>query len=107
MAYRTRARRLSHLGWSARILISAVLALMTDVSALPQGGLASVNGTVTDQSGAVVVGARVVAINAATGQSRETTTTSNGTYVLPLLPVGVYTVSCTRAGFRSSAHPDV
>ncbi len=65
-----------------------------------QGGRASINGTVTDQSGAVVPEARIVVTHTATGQVREAASAENGTYVIPLLPVGTVSVTCSRTGFK-------
>ena len=64
-------------------------------------GLGSINGTVTDSSGAVVAGAEVTATQAATGISTKTTTGSEGTYRLSH-PVRLRftTSAATRAGFR-------
>ena len=106
MAYRTSVNEPSHVRWSARIAAAAALLLLLSVASFAQGGLASINGTVTDQSGALVTNATVNVTNAATGQSRQTNTADNGTYVLPLLPGGVYTVTCSHAGFRSVSHPN-
>ena len=46
-----------------------------------------------------MVGAKVIVKNGATGQSRETTTGSDGEYVLTELPAGAYEVRVTAAGF--------
>lgn len=84
---------------------SVLLVLATVVlAALPlraQEGRASINGTVKDQSGSFVPGATVTVRDAATGQSRTATTTTNGTYVVPLLPVGTYSVTCGHPGFST------
>ena len=44
-----------------------------------------ISGTITDSTGAVVTGAKVVAKSANTGTSRETTTNSAGIYTIPSL----------------------
>ncbi|MBI1786066.1 MAG: TonB-dependent receptor [Acidobacteria bacterium] len=62
----------------------------------------SIAGTVVDPSGAALVGAKVTATAPATGLSRETTTATDGGYVFPLLPVGVYTVVIEASGFKRS-----
>jgi hypothetical protein len=59
----------------------------------------SIRGKVDDASGGLVVGAKVIVKNGATGQSRETTTGSDGEYVLTELPAGAYEVRVTAAGF--------
>ena len=59
----------------------------------------NIRGTVTDPSGAVVVGAKVTAKNTATGETRETTSDANGDYVLPELEAGLYEVIASFTGF--------
>lgn len=61
---------------------------------------ATLNGTITDPSGAVVAGAKVTAIHTASGLTR-TTVTESGTYVMPQLPIGQYTLTVEAAGFQS------
>jgi len=59
-------------------------------------------GTVTDSSGAVVSGAKVTVKNVATGLERTTQTSGDGTYSVPELPLGTYTVTITQSGFQTS-----
>src|SRR5215471_6777820 len=68
---------------------------------------ASLNGTVMDASRAVIQGARVLAVSSATGFRRETTTSAAGTYQIPGLAVGVYTVTISKEGFRSADFKNV
>ena len=63
----------------------------------PTGTIA---GTVLDPSGAAIVGAKVTATNINTGLKREATTATDGGYVFPLVPVGVYNVTVEAGGFR-------
>ena len=51
---------------------------------------ASIRGTVTDQSGGVVAGAKVTLTNTGTGIARTTMTGSDGTYLFDLVQVGKY-----------------
>ena len=60
---------------------------------------AAITGTVTDQQGNRIPQAHVLAIQSATGLQRETLTTSQGTYELPNLPPGLYSVQFRRSGF--------
>jgi outer membrane receptor protein involved in Fe transport len=60
---------------------------------------ATIQGTVTDKSGAVVSGAEVVAKSKATDLTRTATTSDTGYFRFELLPVGTYTVTVTKAGF--------
>ena len=61
----------------------------------------AITGTVTDQQGNRVPQSRVRATESATGFQRETLTTSQGTYELPGLPPGVYSVQFFKAGFAA------
>src|SRR6185437_7412961 len=71
-------------------------------SALAQvGGTGSIQGTVTDPTGAVVAGATVTAVNNATGAETTRQTTSAGFFALPLLPAGEYNVTVKATGFQN------
>src|SRR5689334_24538367 len=59
-------------------------------------------GTVTDASGAAVPGATVTIKNTGTGLTRVVTTSDDGTYSVPELPIGTYTVSVGKDGFKSA-----
>src|SRR5437588_8928231 len=61
---------------------------------------ATLTGTVTDSTGAVIVGARVEAVSTGTALRRETITGVNGAYDLPGLPIGSYTVTISKEGFK-------
>jgi outer membrane receptor protein involved in Fe transport len=60
---------------------------------------ATIQGTITDKSGAVVTGAQIVAKNKATDVTRTAASDETGSYRFELLPVGVYTVTVTKTGF--------
>ncbi len=64
-----------------------------------QGASGSLSGVVTDQTGAVVAGATVEATETSTGQKHTVTTSDNGSYTIPNLAVGVYTVTASGANF--------
>jgi len=57
---------------------------------------ATLNGTITDSTGAVVVGATVDVTNTGTAAIRTTTTNAMGFWVVPSLPPGPYTVTLRR-----------
>ncbi len=63
-------------------------------------GTGSFSGTITDKSGSNVSGASVTATSAATGLARTGKTDEAGHYVIPLLPVGAYTVRVNSSGFQ-------
>jgi hypothetical protein len=83
------------------ILISLISGGMTPLAVaqttISQG---SIQGTVTDPSGAVVSGAKVTITNVATGQVVTTSTTSAGTYSSGALLPGNYRVAVNASGFR-------
>jgi hypothetical protein len=66
-----------------------------------------INGTITDQSGAVVSGATVEAIDSATGVSHITITSSAGAYIFQDMPLGTYTLKITATGFKDSTVSNV
>ncbi|HTX74602.1 MAG TPA: carboxypeptidase-like regulatory domain-containing protein [Terracidiphilus sp.] len=67
-----------------------------------QGSYASIHGTVTDSSGAVVAGAHITVTNGSTGQTYTATTDGKGYYVLPQLPIGgPYSIHIDQSGFKS------
>ncbi|HYM12436.1 MAG TPA: TonB-dependent receptor [Bryobacterales bacterium] len=71
------------------------------------GATATVLGTVTDTSSAVVAGATITATNVDTHFVRTTKTGSEGTYTVFALPIGRYSVRAEAAGFRASEVRDV
>jgi hypothetical protein len=68
---------------------------------------ASLNGVVTDASGAVVPGAKVETVSSGTGFQRQTTTGAGGTYQIPGLAIGKYSVAISKDGFKSVSFKDV
>jgi hypothetical protein len=58
-------------------------------------------GTVIDQSGGAIPDAKVTATNQATGLTRATTTQDAGTFTIPELPIGTYTVTVSKEGFET------
>jgi hypothetical protein len=66
-------------------------------SAQERGGIV---GSVVDQSGAEVSGAKIMVTNSGTGQVRTASSSSSGEYAVPNLPVGVYTATAEQPGFK-------
>ncbi len=69
--------------------------------------LASIDGTVTDSSGAVVANARVSVTNVATTVTKTAATSSAGTYIITDLIAGTYTLRVENEGFQASVHKGV
>jgi hypothetical protein len=70
-------------------------------------GTAQINGTVRDQSGAVMPGVEITVTQTATGVSRMTISNETGSYVLPNLPTGPYRLEAVLPGFRTFAQTGI
>ncbi len=80
------------------VWFGAFVAMAQFVSA--QTPTASVTGIVEDSSKAIIPGAEVTVLEVNTGVRRQTVSDESGSYVVPLLNPGNYTVSVTKDGFR-------
>jgi len=84
-------------------LLLAVLAILTPVQAQETTG--AINGTITDPSGAPIVGATVTAADVARGTDFPTQTNNDGAYYLTHLPVGRYALKVEAKGFQTATKP--
>ena len=91
---------------SAVQLICAVLLLLPS-SLHSQVDRSGLTGTVTDPSGRVLPQTHIVAMQRDSGLRRETTSSHTGTYDIPELPVGVYTITFDHDGFKALTFIDV
>src|SRR5438552_11772828 len=80
------------------IALTAVALLFVSLQVFAQE--ATIVGTVTDQSGAVIANAKVTATSAETGVARTITTNESGQYVLPGVHIGHYDVKAEAAGLK-------
>src|SRR5882762_7804294 len=80
--------------WSVPLLLAATMSLSG------QQTRATLVGTLTDPSGAVISGSTVTIVNLQTGVRRETKTDPTGNYTVPFLPEGSYSVTVAMQGFR-------
>lgn len=80
--------------------LCAFLLALAAMSTFAQAPIGTIAGTVTDQSGGVVVGATVTVTNKATGLKREMKSDSEGAFSAPALPAGQYEVRGQMTGFR-------
>ncbi len=88
-------------------LSSCIILLAAAGVAQAQITSATLVGTVTDQTGASVAGAKVEAKNNATLMSRSGKTDGAGEYVIPDLPAGHYTLSIEASGFKTFLAPNI
>jgi len=92
-----------------RSLFVALMCLSIATGMLAQtAGFGSISGLVSDPTGAVVEGAKVIVENPSKGIRRELTTTSAGTFNVPaLVPAAGYRVIVDKAGFKSYEVKDI
>jgi hypothetical protein len=90
----------SYTGIRVSKILVCLLLLQGAASLLAQTFRGGLNGTITDQSGAVVAGAAVTATNVATGVALNSISSSGGEYLFQDLPLGTYTIDVTATGFK-------
>jgi len=90
-----------------RTLFLAGIVLSLSACSLAQVDRAGLSGLVTDTSGRVLPQTQVSAVQRATGLQRKTLSSSRGTYDIPELPVGIYTITLEHEGFKSLTFVDV
>jgi Carboxypeptidase regulatory-like domain/TonB dependent receptor/TonB-dependent Receptor Plug Domain len=84
------------------VFLAFVFCLFVSAPVRAQVTGATLSGTVTDASGAVIANAQVSIKNTATGITKDSTTDSAGFYTAPNLPAGPYEVKVTAAGFNTA-----
>jgi hypothetical protein len=88
------------------LVVVCVLALMIS-PAMHGQATGTFSGNVHDRSGSGVPGATVIATSQGTGLARDVKTDNTGHYLIPLLPVGSYTVHVDASGFQSAESKDL
>src|ERR1700730_14781461 len=95
---------------SRLLTLIAVLAVSL-VTFLPlsfaQKTTGDIDGSVTDQSGAMLPGAALTLTDQANGAVRKTTSNAQGNFSFLTLPVGTYTISAAKEGFKALSQKDV
>src|SRR5580704_16182562 len=86
-------------------LLAALLGVATATAQV--GGSGTIQGTVTDPSGALVAGASVTATNVETGVQTSRQTTEAGFFVLTPLQPGEYRVTVKATGFQTTTQEHV
>ena len=87
------------------LIVSVLLLAPTILFSQTTISTGSIQGTVTDPSGAVIGGARITITNKSAGQSTATTTSSSGTYASGALIPGDYQVRIEAKGFKTVQMP--
>ena len=92
---------------STACLLLALLWPSLSARAWPQTQLASVFGTITDASGAVVSDAHLTFVNKSTGLKRDVSTDLNGQYRVTGLPTGSYSARVEKEGFQTQVREEL
>src|SRR6266576_3947568 len=90
-----------------KLRLLVVFVLLSTAMLVGQTFRGTILGTVTDPQGAVVAGATVNVRNVNTGLERSTATSGDGSYSVPELPIGTYTVTVSQTGFQKSVTSNV
>lgn len=88
-------------------LLFAVVGTFPTLRVHAQAVSATLVGTISDATGAGVVGAKITIQELLTGIIRDTTTNESGNYTFPNLTPGTYSVAVETAGFKKATRPSV
>ncbi|MBS1800717.1 MAG: TonB-dependent receptor [Acidobacteria bacterium] len=99
--YRSISGLLSGIKLSPYCFLLLLMFAEMPLTLLAQGTTGSIIGVVTDVSGAFVEAANVTVREVDTNQTRIVQTSANGTYVVPQLKPGLYSVAVEKAGFKT------
>jgi hypothetical protein len=100
-------QRIADAGTIQNFLFVWILILCAGTAAFAQAGRGGISGLITDPSGAVVPGAKVTALNHATGVAQSTVSTAAGLYSFVSLNPGTYKVIASIKGFEAVAQDNV
>ena len=102
MPHRTVAKLLLSLSLVTALLLTVPQALFAQAA-----GTASIQGGVTDPTGAIIPGVTVTLTNNGTQVQRTATTDSGGQYTFPNIPVGTYSITATDKGFQTYSQTNI
>jgi len=89
--------------FGTRLMLTGLLLALFGSPAFAQGGsTSSITGVVVDVDGGVIPGATVVARNNATNETYTVVTAGNGSFAIPALATGTYTVTVTLQSFKTA-----
>jgi hypothetical protein len=89
------------------MLSALLLTLLAVVTAFGQENTGAIRGTVKDATGGVLAGVKVTASSAALVRPIDTTSDKEGVYRFPKLPAGMYTITVTQTGFKTSKNENI
>jgi hypothetical protein len=92
---------------SCQLLVCLSLIFLFTFPARPQETLGSINGTVSDASGATMQNVNVTVRNTSTNLKVTRTSNNDGSFSFVDLPIGVYEVTLSKDGFKTEVFPQV
>jgi hypothetical protein len=105
---RTVAAKVGELMLKRKALLVAVLCSVFSLCPLLYSqSNGSLSGTVADKTGSVISGATVKISSQTTGLARDAKTDDSGHYLVPLLPVSIYTIRVESQGFQTTEQKDI
>ena len=90
-----------------RSSVCSIALAFIGVFAMAQTPTGSIQGLVTDKSGAAIQGATVTIVQTTTNEARNTATDASGRYNVPFIDPGTYTITVDAKGFRSARQENV
>ena len=92
---------------SRRVFLSFLVLLLCAASGLAQAGRGGISGLVSDPTGAIIPGAKVVLLDTATGVKATTVATASGLYSFVSLPPDTYQITTTAKGFETVVQKNI
>jgi hypothetical protein len=89
------------------LLVAVVCSVFSLSSLLYSQSNGSLSGTVADKTGSVISGASVRITSQSTGLTREAKTDDSGHFLVPLLPVSIFTIHVEAQGFQTTEQKDI
>src|ERR1700730_14115376 len=91
---------MKHVRTTFKIISLSFVLFLGPILALGQTETGQITGTISDGTGAIVVGAKVAAKSVSTDATRETTTNGSGNYTISGLKPDTYEVTVEATGFK-------
>ena len=89
------------------VVLTICLTVLFTAQVQAQATLGAINGTVTDKTGAIVQGAAVKVRNVGTNLEQTITTKGDGSFSVVDLPIGTYSVTFSKDGFKTAVFPQI
>lgn len=93
--------------WTPWVVLLAIAALIPIAARAQIGATATIQGTITDPTGAVIPGAHVTVTSLATGATRTQSTDKDGFYSISPLDAGTYNVTANATGFKQLVRKNI